>query len=95
MMNDIFIFVKSEGVILKISEGDGSNLWEDDISNGYVDYLCYDIYPLEDDIVSSDGGIMLLTDYVSTKYQKIRDLILDVLEFVFDNREESYIVLKS
>lgn len=42
MFDDIYIFVPSAREIIRIAEGDGMNLLEDDIQNGYVDSIQQD-----------------------------------------------------
>lgn len=42
--NDIFIYVQAMKQIIRIAEGSGDNLTDDDISKGYIDYIYYDVY---------------------------------------------------
>lgn len=39
---DVFIYVPSVRQILRIAEGNGMNLLEEDEAEGYVDYIYYD-----------------------------------------------------
>ncbi len=39
---DVFIYVPSVRQILRIAEGDGMNLLDEDKTEGYVDYIYYD-----------------------------------------------------
>ena len=42
MFDDVYIYVPSEQQIIKISEGSGDNLSEEDMAEGYVDYIYYE-----------------------------------------------------
>lgn len=62
----MMIYVLSVGEFIVIDEGTGDNLLNEDIADGYVDYINYEIYkpvlwqgePVMDE---SDGGMVLLT----------------------------------
>lgn len=52
---------KSTGYIYRIAEGTGDNLLQEDIDEGYVDYIYYDYYASFEDIKDDcayDGGII-------------------------------------
>lgn len=58
-----FIIQSKDGRIFKISEGTGDNLLDEDVANGYVDYINYDYYDTLNDLAdgnSHDGGMVLL-----------------------------------
>jgi len=58
------MYVQSDdGHIFKISEGTGDNLTQQDIDDGYVDYIYYDMFCSLDDLnedIIDDGGMILL-----------------------------------
>ena len=80
---DLFIFVPETGQIIRIAEGDGSNLSAEDIENGYVDYIYYDQYELGEDIAEVDGGQILLTDPLRERYCCMSECIPDVLDMAY------------
>ena len=47
--------------IFRIAEGDGTNLWDEDVENGYVDYWMTDYYDFED----GNGGQWMETKLIS------------------------------
>ena len=62
MIVEIVVLMKNDTVIC-VSPGDGSNLHQEDIDNGYVDYLYYDTYLnlfTYRDGEEYDGGLILL-----------------------------------
>lgn len=82
--DDIYIYVpvpNENGYIIYISEGSGNNLLEEDIKEGYIDYIYYQIYMLDNGICEDDGGDILLTELFRDKYSCTADCIPDVLEF--------------
>ena len=79
-MNEIFY--KVNDVVYRISEGDGGNLLKEDIENGYVDYIYYEIYNADDLDNEIDGGMILLKEYFQDKYKSTEDAIEDVMNFV-------------
>ena len=66
---DVFIYVPSVGQILRIAEGNGMNLLEEDEAEGYVDYIYYDQYRLSVGIPECDGGQVMLTEMFREKFR--------------------------
>lgn len=62
------------------SAGSGDNLLQEDIENGYVDYIYYDQYELGADVTEMDGGQILLEEMLKDKYRCMEECIPDVLE---------------
>lgn len=81
--SDIFIFVPEMRQIVRITEGNGSNLLPEDIENGYVDYIYYDQYELGADITEIDGGQLLLEEPLRDKYCCMAGCIPDVLDMAY------------
>lgn len=83
--DDIYIYVpcpnNEEGYIIYISEGTGDNILSEDIEEGYVDYINYQIYMLDNGICEDDGGMIMLTELFRDEYSCTADCIPDVLEF--------------
>lgn len=94
MFNDVYIYVPETEQIVKIAEGTGDNLLDEDIDAGYVDYIYYDTYVMEDSIRESDGGMVLLTELFREKFKSTKDAIPSVLDMAYGNDSLSYIVLK-
>ena len=80
---DLFIFVPEMGQIIRIAEGNGSNLLAEDIENGYMDYIYYDQYELEGDITEVGGGQILLIEPLRDKYRCMAECIPDVLDMAY------------
>lgn len=92
--DDVFLYVPGAGQIVHISEGAGTNLTDEDIRDGYVDYLDYSQYDLSDGIQEADGGMMLSGEYVRKRYTQLADSIRDVLDLVYGSGDVAYIRLE-
>lgn len=79
----IFIFVPEMRQIVRIAEGNGSNLLPEDVENGYVDYIYYDQYELGAEITETDGGQLLLEEPLRDKYCCMAECIPDVLDMAY------------
>lgn len=56
----MLIITKDTEKLITIVEGTGDNLTDEDIKDGYTDYVMTSIYRVEDeDIILEDGGQML------------------------------------
>lgn len=56
----MLIITKDTEKLITIIEGTGDNLTEEDIEDGYIDYVMTSVYRVEgEDIVLEDGGQML------------------------------------
>ena len=56
----MLIITKDTEKLITIVEGAGDNLTDEDIKDGYIDYVMTSIYRVEgEDIVLEDGGQML------------------------------------
>ena len=74
------------GQIYHITEGTGDNLSEEDIKEGYVDYIYYDVYDniqgiANEDIV--DGGMILLEKIYQD--MSIQEILGRVISFIGPN----------
>ena len=93
MFDSIYIYVPEAKQIIKISEGSGDNLLDEDIEAGYVDYIYYDTYSVADDIRETDGGMIMLTKLFREQFKCTRDAIPHVLDMAYCNDALKYIVL--
>lgn len=94
-MEEVFVFVPSVNQIIMIAEGTGDNLSREDIADGYVDYINYEQYTVEQDFPQYDGGMILKTKHLSDIYSTLKDAIPDVLDMAYGNKDLSYVVLES
>lgn len=94
MFDDIFIYVFATNEIIKICEGTGDNLSREDVEEGYVDYIYYETYAVEDGFPEDGGGQVMLKELFQEKYSKTEDCIDDVLDMEYGNRNLDYVVLK-
>lgn len=91
--NDIFIYVQAMKQIIRIAEGSGDNLTDDDISKGYIDYIYYDVYNVQQDLPEVDGGMVMLTELFQEKFKSVKDAIPAVLDMAYGDESIKYIVL--
>lgn len=91
--NAIFIYVQTKRQIIRIDEGSGDNLTDDDIAQGYVDYIYYEVYNVEQDFPEIDGGMIMLTELFQEKFKSTKDAIPAVLDMAYGNESMGYIVL--
>lgn len=80
---DIFIFIPERRQVIHISEGSGDNLLQEDIENGYVDYIYYAQHELSAGMPEADGGMVLLKEMLGDKYRCMEECIPDVLEMAY------------
>lgn len=92
--NDIYVFIPATKHIIKIAEGTGNNLNDEDYAEGYVDYIDYTAYQMEDEFPEYDGGMIMLKEEFRIKYKSTEECIPDVLEDLYNDREQPFIVLK-
>lgn len=58
-------YINVDGKIVHITEGTGDNLLQEDIEEGYVDYIYYEVFDLAYDFPEVDGGMVLTAEYVA------------------------------
>ena len=91
--NDIFIYVKTKKQIIRIDEGSGDNLTDDDIAQGYVDYIYYEVYNVQQDLPEVDGGMIMLTEWFQEKFESTKEAIPAVLDMAYGDESIDYIML--
>lgn len=94
MFGPVYIYVPAMKQIVRIAEGSGDNLLDEDIEAGYVDYIYYDQYALEAALPERDGGQIMLTERFQEKFTCTKDAIPAVLEMAFGDETMAYIVLE-
>lgn len=91
--NDIFIYVPTMRQIIRIDEGSGDNLTNDDIDQGYVDYIYYEVYNVQQNLPEVDGGMIMLTELFQNKFKSVKDAIPVVLDMAYGDESIEYIML--
>lgn len=94
MFDTIHIFVPGAKQIIRISEGTGDNLSDEDIEEGYVDYIYYEQFELGYDIQEVDGGMILLEKFFQEQFNCTKDAIPNVLDMAYGDESLKYIVLE-
>lgn len=93
MFDTIHIYVPEVKQIVRISEGTGDNLLDEDMDAGYVDYIYYEQYELGPDIREVDGGQVMLTKLFREQFTCTKDCIPHVLDMAYCDESLEYIVL--
>lgn len=87
--NVLKIYVPSKQHIIEITAGTGDNLLKEDIAEGYVDYLNYNIFDATREAYEytdpEDGGMFLTKEYIETAYNSLVDTVPDILEMAYDD----------
>lgn len=91
---DLYIFVPAMDQIIHIAEGTGYNLLQEDIEEGYVDYIYYEQYELSQGFPEIDGGQVLLEEAFRGKFSCTEDAVEDVLSMAYGTYEIDYVVLR-
>lgn len=91
--NAIFIYVQTKKQIVRIDEGSGDNLTDDDIAQGYVNYIYYEVYNVQQDFPETDGGMIMLTELFQEKFKSTKEAIPAVLDMAYGDESIGYIVL--
>ena len=91
--NDIFIYVPTMRRIIRIDEWSGDNLTDDDIAQGYVDYIYYEVDNVQQDLPEVDGGIIMLTEWFQEKFESTKEAIPAVLDMAYGDESIGYIML--
>ena len=76
----VAVIVNNVASVVTISEGDGCNLFEDDIKNGFTDYIYYTIHSIDcEELIEEDGGMILLKeDYRGLPLKHIVEKVMDM-----------------
>ena len=89
---DVSIFVPECGEAIRISEGDGGNLLEEDIEQGWEDYVYYDVF---DGLGEEEcgGGMVLLPKPFRTMFYSTEDAVCDVLAQRYGRPDVGFVAL--
>lgn len=97
MISEVLIYLPGSEEYIRISEGDGFNLLEENEEKGYIDYIYYgicDSIEAARNYDDSDGGMILLTEYYQDKFTSIEQVIHEVLDFVYISGNIEYIIME-
>lgn len=89
----MLIYLKTYERLITAVEGTGDNLTDEDIADGYNDYVMTSIYKQEgEELILEDGGQMLTKEMI--KDMEIEDLAQRVVDYWTDgNAEADWVVL--
>lgn len=90
---DVFIYVPSVREIVRIAEGNGTNLLDEEEVKGYVDYIYYDQHELSSSMPECDGGQVMLTELFRDKFSSTEDAIPAVLDMAYGDKNLKYVIL--
>jgi len=98
MKDEIMVYVKKKKLFLYVAEGTGDNLWQEDMDEGYVDYLYIEVYKMDGtEMFEVDGGELLLKEYVKDRYADDDGtrMIQDAAKFIWDMeiRYDDYVII--
>ena len=93
MFDTIHIYVPSMKQIVRVSEGSGDNLLDEDIEAGYVDYIYYAQHAVSIDLPEVDGGQVMLTKLFQEQFSCTKDAIPHFLDSAYGDATIPYIVL--
>lgn len=93
--DDVYVYVMNKNQILRIAEGTGDNLLKEDIAAGYVDYIIYEQYDLDQGMPEFDGGQLMYEMPLREKYNRLVDSIPDVLEMAYEDRTIDSVMLNA
>lgn len=91
--HDITLFIPTCNELLKIIPGEGTTDKED-LDNGYVDYISYQRYSLNNVPSYLDGGDLMLNENVEDEYIDIYDSVGDILHMAYSNANIGYVTLE-
>lgn len=93
MFEPVYIYVPGEQQIIRITEGSGDNLTDEDTDAGFVDYIYYEQYSREFAFPEVDGGMIMLTELFVDKYKETKECIPAVLDMAYGDTSIEYILL--
>lgn len=73
--SNILIWNEEVGFV-KINEGNGSNLLDEDEAQGYVDYIMLDFIEYDGyDFEETDGAQVMLTELYQEKFESVTEVV--------------------
>lgn len=78
-VQSVILIWNEETKFIRIAEGTGDNLFQEDIEDGYVDYVMIDNYEYDnDELVETyiiDGGQMMLTELYQEQFHNAKEVV--------------------
>ena len=95
-MKEVSVLIPITNRIVRIAEGDGSNLFPEDEENGFVDYIMiYEYEYKQGDLIEVNGGQMMLYNTFDELFDgKLGKLIKHGCEFIEVNPDGCIILEK-
>lgn len=96
MISEVLVYIPEMKEFLYASEGTGDNLLDEDIEQGYMDYVNINTYAFDNPgFIEKDGGQMMLTELFINKYggDNGTQLIEDAIRFIYE-MDFDYVVLE-
>ena len=90
---DILLYVPETRQVIRIAEGSGDNLLEEDIREGYVDYIYYEQHEAGVGMPVVNGGQILLKDQLRDRYWCMAGCIPEVLDMAYGDSGPEYMIL--
>ena len=92
---DITVYIPEIECFLRVFEGSGMNLSEEDTAAGYKDYLYISIMQYDQGgLVETDGGIKLLDQLYMDWYETTENLISEAMKFQFGRDFSRYTIIQ-
>ena len=91
--DDLFLYVPEARQAIRIAEGSGDNLLEEDIREGYVDYIYYEQHEAGVGMPVVNGGQILLKDQLRDRYWCMAGCIPEVLDMAYGDSGLEYMIL--
>lgn len=92
--DDLVVFVPVKKELISLCEGVGGNLFADDVAEGYVDYINYTRRDIQEGLEEIDGGMMLFKELIRNKYSCLADIIPELLEYIFEEKDLDYAIIR-
>jgi len=91
-LDPVYIYVPSTKQIVSIIEGSGDNLSKEDREEGYIDYIYFTQFSLnQGDISEVDGGILMKKKFLRDTYKSLIEAVPEVLEMAYDSSDIKYL----
>lgn len=89
--DEIFVYIPEKKEFMEITKGTGDNLSDEDMSEGYVNYINISTYSFTGDIDSpyneEDGGMLLLKKDYTDRYDTNEQVIEDCIQYMYEEPE--------
>ena len=84
--DSVFLFIPQSKEVICVSEGTGDNLLPEDTEKGYVDYIYYEYWDMEDTLEEAGGGQVMLKTAFREAFACTADAIPAVLDMEYGDK---------